>query len=906
MPLRGETIGAAYVRIIASGEGFPESVKRMFDENEKVFKAGGKHNAKSYDEEFEKELKNFGKGFDKALTNGLNRSTAIEDALTGKKWERLKRRIEVNYGGLGDIISNELAKSIRESQDISSTFINSRLKKIGRDVLAAQKTLRAGIEAEAKAEEASVAKAAMERIKWDMKITRSHIAAIEEDRRRTERALKSVGHDADKVATDIEHGFRSSLVRTGDWLDVFGNKFGRAFGAGARNNALNLFGRSMQGVVETLARIPKVIDFIAGAFGKVTSALGDSEKVFAGVEQGGTNIADFGASLGKFAASGTAAAAVIAILITGLGVLTSVISGLLAAITALAASITFGLIGALAPLVGLIAPLALALGTLVLGFKSLSAENKVNQKNLTAATTAVNTAKKAVEAATPGTKKHADAVNKLNAALREQAAAQKAVNDEFGNQVGKVKSAFKELEGIAGKSLLKGLIPAVHDLVPALKSFAPVIRVVADALGQVAAIFAHALVGPEFQNFLIVMSKFAPKAIIALGTIFTNVFTAIGGIFVALAPVTAQFLDVILNISKEFTDKVNSPKGQNHLKKFFSDAWDSAKILWGLISSIGDVIGTLFTAGKGTGDNIITELTNNINTFNDTLKKDGGKSLKAWFANGKDTIDNIGLIAKDIAGLFQLLDSPTNRTAAKITLGTIDLVLQGLIVTAHAATWAINGFIGGIKTFGTTIGVITSGVKIAWSGMGALMKTGLLDLELSIALWAQRVVTLADKALGWIPALGPKLKDAKAAVDSWVNHVRGQIADLHPSFVITGTLKINIDAINHAHLSPQAVAKALEFAWNARALGGPVIAGMPYKVGERGTELFVPDQNGMILPANDPATRAFARQTSTTNTTMSTTSNVNRTWGDINIYTPTENPRAVAAEVVNKLSALAI
>jgi len=34
-----------------------------------------------------------------------------------------------------------------------------------------------------------------------------------------------------------------------------------------------------------------------------------------------------------------------------------------------------------------------------------------------------------------------------------------------------------------------------------------------------------------------------------------------------------------------------------------------------------------------------------------------------------------------------------------------------------------------------------------------------------------------------------------------------------------------------------------------RQHGGPVMAGMPYTVGEAGRELFVPDQSGIIIPA---------------------------------------------------------
>lgn len=47
------------------------------------------------------------------------------------------------------------------------------------------------------------------------------------------------------------------------------------------------------------------------------------------------------------------------------------------------------------------------------------------------------------------------------------------------------------------------------------------------------------------------------------------------------------------------------------------------------------------------------------------------------------------------------------------------------------------------------------------------------------------------------------------------------------------------------------VAGAARMGWNlgsGRASGGPVMAGMPYRVGENGVETFVPEQNGSIMP----------------------------------------------------------
>ena len=52
----------------------------------------------------------------------------------------------------------------------------------------------------------------------------------------------------------------------------------------------------------------------------------------------------------------------------------------------------------------------------------------------------------------------------------------------------------------------------------------------------------------------------------------------------------------------------------------------------------------------------------------------------------------------------------------------------------------------------------------------------------------------------------------------------------------------------------------------ARADGGPVSAGVPYLVGERRPEVFVPDVSGNIIPSLP----AFMAQTSTTNASSST------------------------------------
>lgn len=72
-------------------------------------------------------------------------------------------------------------------------------------------------------------------------------------------------------------------------------------------------------------------------------------------------------------------------------------------------------------------------------------------------------------------------------------------------------------------------------------------------------------------------------------------------------------------------------------------------------------------------------------------------------------------------------------------------------------------------------------------------------------------------------------------------------------FVDTGNLEGALDllnAFNEAAVTGRPVPKPTPFVLQRRALGGPVMDGVPYLVGERGPELFVPGQSGTIVPNN--------------------------------------------------------
>ena len=91
-----------------------------------------------------------------------------------------------------------------------------------------------------------------------------------------------------------------------------------------------------------------------------------------------------------------------------------------------------------------------------------------------------------------------------------------------------------------------------------------------------------------------------------------------------------------------------------------------------------------------------------------------------------------------------------------------------------------------------------------------------------------------------------ELRDAEGAVGEARGEVRGDplqadIATFERTGIISPALKAELDKIDWEGLAQLAGAQA-------RALGGPVMQSRPYIVGERGPELFVPRQNGNIVP----------------------------------------------------------
>lgn len=89
-------------------------------------------------------------------------------------------------------------------------------------------------------------------------------------------------------------------------------------------------------------------------------------------------------------------------------------------------------------------------------------------------------------------------------------------------------------------------------------------------------------------------------------------------------------------------------------------------------------------------------------------------------------------------------------------------------------------------------------------------------------------------------------KDVSAAFKDMARNVVNELLRMQIRRTITGPLARGLDAAIDGWFNPQASVDV--GTPTPKAVGGPIQAGKPYMVGERGPELIIPSQNGQVIP----------------------------------------------------------
>lgn len=648
MALRGETIGTAYVRILADGSGLGDDIRRELRANDDEFRQAGEDSSRAYIDGFRKEVKKEGRQdrsaqtLSRALARGAGRFDAVGELFGDHLLDGLRNELEDRFpNDVGSVIFNNLKQQL-DRGEIDFSGLVAKLKNIRPEV----------------------SKATRELMSEQERITREHVRrqteafedlgrAIEDygaaliktrpHRRRLIRDLAALQAILPETVTNTDL-FRRRVAQLDQILRPAGGRLAlfrqevvkindviaRGFGRGSRNDFLNFFG----GFVTLLPRV-------LGGIGRVTTSLGALVRQFQAASQAaGGGPGGFLAALGGLARAGIpglAAAALAAVgVITSLSVvlptLAAAVVGVTGIVLALAGSLSFALVGGLVAVAGALVPFAAGLGVAVLAISGLNKENKAVKQNLK-----------------------------------------------------ELKNEFKDLQRIAANGLFGKDGAGLDNITVLLEAIEPIVKSVSKALGDLLDQLGETAKTKGFRDLMKDLSVILPPLVTTIGRISGNLGIGLIQAFIALEPYVTRFLGWMEQVSIAFRDfgKDDGARGGSGLARFLDAASASAMRLWDLIVQVGNVLSTVFVAGKSTGDNIITKLADAAEDLNKWLTSpEGRQALQDMFTFAEQLADAFGRIVLAVIKFIDALDTPTSRKVLLDILGLIEQIINALAVGA--------------------------------------------------------------------------------------------------------------------------------------------------------------------------------------------------------------------------------
>lgn len=528
--------------------------------------------------------------------------------------------------------------------------------------------------------------------------------------------------------------------------------FAPVFGAGSRNNVLNLLGRSVGRAINLVDTLGRTAVRTGTAFTKGFNAAAEGasgfQRTMAGVNEVGTQAATgISGALSNLAKSGPAAIAVIAVAVTTLiatmSVLVSVISALTALVVALASTITTALVGSVAVLGGVLATAAGAAGLLAIAFTSMTNSQK------------------------------------------------KALGEAFG-------PLREGLVGI-GQAILKDVVPAFKtwagNLKEALTLIGPVAEVMGKAFAESGNILTKALSGPGFSLFFEALEERLPSITIKMNQALAGIMNGFMGVFAAMMPHVERFAGYLADLGERFSDWASSAEGQNAIVDFMDRAFESIQSLWNATREFFGWLGDILFSreAQDAGNSMFDSLAESFRGFRETVAEmiENG-DLQKWFDDARKFGGYLKEAMIGLKDLFNTLNSSGVLAAVGWTIGwigrmfgslawQIDLVVgffTGLVkAVAASLEWAWQPFQWAIEkvsaAFDQLIGPIRDAMAAVTETIGGAISAMIgwfADLVESV-LDASEVIPNALSGLAKrVPVLGKYLS---AGVDTVANGVTG-------------------------------------------------------------------------------------------------------------------------------------
>jgi phage-related protein len=229
--------------------------------------------------------------------------------------------------------------------------------------------------------------------------------------------------------------------------------------------------------------------------------------------------------------------------------------------------------------------------------------------------------------------------------------------------------------------------------------------------------------------------------------------------------------------------------------------------------------------------------------------------LQVAFNEGKETVgafilDAITpLVSNFVDKVIPTIQALAEELGPKLTpvFEALTGYIRDFVIPTFQAIWGfITEYV--IPALGTFLTPVINGLRSAFEAVTGKIAENEEKLKPLFSLFKAIAAFVRDT---YAPVMGKVLGAAFNVLGSAISVVIGLFANLVN--VVNNAFNAIKSVVNFIKNNPvtQAIGGAIDFAFGGgKALGGPVMGGTSYLVGERGAELFTPTSNGVITPNN--------------------------------------------------------
>jgi len=227
------------------------------------------------------------------------------------------------------------------------------------------------------------------------------------------------------------------------------------------------------------------------------------------------------------------------------------------------------------------------------------------------------------------------------------------------------------LRNVAQGSILRGLTDAARSASPVLGLLEPVVRATAEALAALAR-QAGALVGSaSFGRDLQAVGLRNASIIKTVGGAAIDVADALRHVVVAAGPLTSFLSDLVAGWAATARDSAAAARESGHLAAVFETARQVLVRLFGIAGSVGKILFGVGKAGKQLGLDVLTGIDQALAALARLTNSARGQTgLRDYFDSLRPTINELGLLIRDVAKSFATLGAQPGLTQLLRTLRT--------------------------------------------------------------------------------------------------------------------------------------------------------------------------------------------------------------------------------------------